>query len=109
MHTNQLHTEKAIGGYPFLLPTDILEIGDNFIITDIGEISKSDFWNFINRNDLNEWCNDYAFNGSHRQEVGRYSIDQYFDLTDDYFILKNIREYLKQLRYGSPKRLRRTA
>jgi hypothetical protein len=65
------------------------------------DIGITEFWNFIKREGLHEYCNDY-YDGSlpdcHGQDAGKYSEDEYFDLSYQ-DIKKDLKEYILKSKY----------
>jgi hypothetical protein len=58
------------------------------------QIKLSQYEAWLKRTDRLEWVSDYAdYTGSHCQETGEYSLDQYWDLPQDY-IKHDIYEFI---------------
>jgi len=85
---------------------------DVFLSDDIISITKhdetffdiilNDYWEWIKTNDLNHYCNDYydaSQSDRHGQEVGKYSIEEYFDLHYD-TIRADLNKYLLQPKFN---------
>jgi hypothetical protein len=72
-----------------LHPNEIFLIGDNYIITDTGEILKSDFETFLKKNDLLEW-------GDNEGNTGTHTLPEYY--ANDQYLIKDLRDYVSQMR-----------
>jgi len=61
-------------------------------------ISINEFWNFVDKNGLNEYCNDYydpSQRDGHGQKSGVFTRREYFEYTDENSLKNDLATFLK--------------
>jgi hypothetical protein len=61
-------------------------------------ISLNDFWNFVDKNGLNEYCDDYYDpyqTDGHGQKSGKLTKDEYLEFVDENSLKNDLATFLK--------------